>query len=149
MRYFAYGSNMNPARVASRGLEVVSAVGAVLDGVTLRFNKQSRVHAGNGHANIVYAPGEVVEGVLYQLRDTDQIARMDRFESAPVNYSRERIAVRTATGSEVAWTYFANAAVIVHGLRPARAYLEHLLAGSAYLSDAYVAWLSTIECVDD
>ena len=149
MFYFAYGSNMNPARVADRGLRVRNAVGAVLDGVTLRFDKQSRDHAGNGHANLVYAPAERVEGVLYALADTDQIARMDRFENAPINYSRERVVVRTARGELTAWTYFANRAVIVPGLKPTRGYLNHLLAGSAYLSADYHAWLCAVECADD
>lgn len=149
MYYFAYGSNMNLARVASRGLSVVSVRGAVLTDVRLSFDKQSRDHAGNGHANIVYAPGQRVEGVLYALSDGEQIALMDRFERAPVNYSRERVVVRTAEGTQSAWTYFANRAVIVPGLKPRRGYLEHLLAGEPYLSPAYHGWLAGIACADD
>jgi cation transport regulator ChaC len=148
MYYFAYGSNMNPDRVLERGLAVVSVAGAVLEGVSLAFNKRSRDHTG-GHANIVYAPADRVEGVLYGLRDVDQIQYMDRFEKTPVNYSRERVIVRTASGAEAAWTYVANRAVIVEGLKPARAYLNHLLAGRSYLSAEYYAWLAGSACVDD
>jgi gamma-glutamylcyclotransferase (GGCT)/AIG2-like uncharacterized protein YtfP len=148
MFYFAYGSNMNPARVAQRGLRVGAISAATLHGVALEFNKQSRDHAGNGHANIVYAPGARVEGVLYGLTDAEQIARMDRYENAPINYSRERVIVRTEDGEQPAWTYFANRAVIVAGLKPTRAYLDHLLAGEAYLSAAYLAWLASVECAD-
>ena len=148
MFYFAYGSNMNSARVAERGLAVVSVVGAVLEGVSLAFNKRSSDHSG-GHANIVYAPSDHVEGVLYGLRDADQIQCMDRFEKTPVNYSRERVIVRTATGAEAAWTYVANRAVIVEGLKPTRAYLNHLLAGRSHLSTEYYAWLAGSACVDD
>ncbi len=148
MYYFAYGSNMNPDRVAERGLAVVSIAGAVLEGVSLAFNKRSRDHRA-GHANIVYAPSDRVEGVLYGLRDADQIQFMDRFENAPINYSRERVIVRTARGPQAAWTYVANRAVIVEGLKPARAYLNHLLAGRSYLSVEYCARLAGSACVDD
>lgn len=149
MLYFAYGSNMNPARVQQRGLAVTSMGGAVLADLMLAFNKQSRDHAGNGHANIVYAPGRRVEGVLYELADLGQITRMDRFEHAPVNYSRERVVVWTADGPRTAWTYFANPAVISSGLKPTRAYLSHLLAGEAFLSGPYHAWLAATVCADD
>lgn len=146
--YFAYGSNMNPARVAERGLKVESATGAVLSGVSLAFNKQSREHAGNGHANMVYAPAGLVEGVLYRLADHNQIELMDRFERAPINYSRERVVVQTPMGQQSAWTYFANRAVIAANLRPTRGYLEHLLAGRSHLSTSYYEWLSEVVCVD-
>lgn len=148
MYYFAYGSNMNPERVAARGLAVVSVTGAVLEGVSLAFNKRSRDHSA-GHANIVYAPTGCVEGVLYGLRDADQIQRMDRFEKTPINYSRERVVVQTAAGARAAWTYIANPAVIVDGLKPARAYLNHLLAGRPYLSPEYYGWLAGSACADD
>lgn len=148
MYYFAYGSNMNPDRVAERGLAVVSVEGAVLEGVSLAFNKRSGDHIG-GHANIVCAPSACVEGVLYGLRDADQIQRMDRFEKTPVNYRRERVVVQTAAGAQAAWTYVANRAVIVEGLKPTRAYLNHLLAGRSYLSPQYYGWLAGLACVGD
>ena len=46
--YFAYGSNMNPARVSQRGMPFDAVCGAVLEGVRLSFDKQSRTHAGSG-----------------------------------------------------------------------------------------------------
>lgn len=147
--YFAYGSNMNPARVAARGLLVESVVGARLAGFALRFDKQSRDHVGRGHANIVWDPAGVVEGVLYRLAHVDEIVKMDRFERTPVNYSRDVVLVETDHGPTPAWTYFANPAVLVPGLLPERAYLEHLLAGAAYLSTPYLARLRVWPCVDE
>ena len=52
--YFAYGSNMNPARVATRGLRFDRACNAVLEGVRLTFDKQSREHPRSGHANLTF-----------------------------------------------------------------------------------------------
>lgn len=165
-RYFAYGSNMNPDRVRERGLVFDHAAGARLHGYRLAFDKTSKKHPGTGHANVVHAPGQVVEGVLYWLSDVTEIGKMDRFESAPVNYSREVIQVQVTVshlpggrpslpdagdGNEgesalTTWTYFANPAVRQAGLLPPRSYLEHLLAGQPYLSATYFAMLSDWPC---
>ncbi len=127
--YFAYGSNMNPARVADRGLSVLGAQAGVLKGFRLLFNKMSRDHNGVGHANIEFDRHSVVEGVLYELAHADEILKMDPFERAPWNYGREVVAIRQGQNTTWAWTYFANPAVKIAGLRPPRAYMAHLLAG--------------------
>lgn len=148
-RYFAYGSNMNPDRVAERGLCVVRAEAATLPGFRLLFDKHSAAHEGCGHANIVYHPGERVEGVLYWLAGVDEIVKMDPFERAPINYSRDIVEVVTAAGILTTWTYFANAAVRRPGLIPPRSYLNHLLAGEAYLSADYLNRLRAWACMED
>ena len=147
--YFAYGSNMNPARVAGRGLRFDRVCNAAMDAVRLTFDKQSREHPRSGHANLCSDRGARTEGVLYRLESDAEIERMDTFEATPINYSREVVWVRTGDAEIAAWTYFANAAVIRDGLRPERVYLNHLLAGREYLTPTYFDWLSKIECVDD
>ena len=147
--YFAYGSNMNPARVTDRGLRFDRVRNAMLGSVRLSFDKQSREHPRGGHANLTFDRASRAEGVLYRLRDALEIERMDPFEAAPVNYSRDVVVVESDGERVAAWTYFANAAVVRHGLRPERQYLEHLLAGRDYLSPRYFAWLSETTCVDD
>ncbi len=147
--YFAYGSNMNPARVTQRGLRFDRVQSAAIAQVRLTFDKQSREHPHSGHANLTFARGARTEGVLYRLESAFEIERMDRFEAAPINYSRDVVWARTADGEVAAWTYFANAAVIRPGLMPERTYLDHLLAGQCYLSEAYFEWLRATACVDD
>lgn len=147
--YFAYGSNMNPARVSQRGMPFDAVLGAVLDGVRLTFDKQSRSDPGSGHANLTFDADARVEGVLYRLPRTQDIELMDPFERVPVNYRRDVVTV-SADGRRLdAWTYFANPSVIRPNLRPERAYLTHLLAGRPYLSARYYAWLSATRCSDD
>ena len=142
--YFAYGSNMNPARVAERGLLVGEVAGSVLADYRLTFNKAARDHAGFGHANIEYQAGAYVEGVLYELQDVAQILKMDPFERAPWNYGRDAVLVDCQGQPQWAWTYFANPAVKQAGLRPPAEYLAHLLAGQPWLSKDYyqtlLAW---------
>jgi len=140
--YYAYGSNMNPERVSDRGLSFDRVIAGWVRGLGLRFNKQSKEHPHCGHANLVYAPAETAEGVLYRLTDEHMINRMDPFEKAPVNYSREPIAVQTQEGPIISWVYFANPAVLREGLVPSQDYLNHLLAGRPYLSDDYYARLA-------
>lgn len=148
--YFAYGSNMRAERVQQRGLVVEQACSAWIPNFGLRFNKADAAHLGSGHANIVYAPGERVEGVLYRLATEHEILKMDPFEKAPWNYGRDALWVQLgppgppdqvshASGLEqqMAWTYFANPAVQQEGLLPSQDYLDHLLAGESYLSAAY------------
>lgn len=147
--YFAYGSNMNPARVTERGLTFDTVQRGVLPGVRLTFDKQSGDHPHSGHANLTKDPGGHVEGVLYRLSDPANIVLMDRYEHTPINYTREIVDVLAAGEVIVAWTYFANPSVIRRNLRPERAYLAHLLAGRAYLSDSYHAFLAATVCVDD
>jgi cation transport regulator ChaC len=147
--YFAYGSNMDPQRVGARGMRFDAVCGAVLEGVQLRFDKQSRAHPHCGHANLAFARGDRVEGVLYRLRDADEIRAMDPFEAAPVNYSRDIVVVSAAGERHAAWTYFANAAVVCAGLAPERAYLNHLLAGRPFLSKPYFERLCSVRCIDD
>lgn len=148
-RYFAFGSNMNPERVRQRGLVVEHAEAAALHGFRLVFDKHAREHAGTGHANVVWAPGEVVEGVLYHLAGPDEILKMDPFENAPWSYSREVVVLSANGGARHAWTYFANAAARRDGLVPPRSYLNHLLAGKPYLSPEYFRRLRAWPCIEE
>ncbi|WP_339488367.1 gamma-glutamylcyclotransferase family protein [Pseudomonas sp. EL_65y_Pfl2_R95] len=140
--YFAYGSNMNPARMQVRGLDVKEARAGQLKGFSLRFNKRAATAAGHAFANIAYQPGSVVEGVLYRLADGEQISKLDPFEGTPVLYSREPMLVSSEQGDIAAWVYIANPAFREEGLLPSREYLEHLLLGREFLSEAYWAALS-------
>lgn len=150
--YFAFGSNMNPQRVRDRGLEFARVCGARLAGFDLVFDKRAADHPGCGHANIAWAPERVVEGVLYELVDEQQILRMDPFERAPVNYSREVVTVlveAAGPGTRIAaWTYIANPAVRAPGARPEAAYMAHLLEGRPWLSPAWVARLEAWPLAD-
>lgn len=146
--YFAYGSNMNSARVTERGLEFDDLFPACLNNVELRFNKRAMKTPGIAYANVMYAQSSVVEGVAYKLSDANQILKMDHFEGSPVRYSREQFWVTKLDGSRLAaWVYIANEAMLEEGLRPTREYLNHLLAGEQYLTPSYFQQLSkTLTC---
>jgi cation transport regulator ChaC len=145
--YFAYGSNMNPARMQARGVQVSEAVAGRLSGYALCFDKRAVDRdPGRAYANIRYQRDGVVEGVLYRLAEPDEIAKLDPFEGTPIYYSRERLPIVTAHGVQPAWVYIANPAFRQDGLLPSADYLAHLLLGRAFLSETYwsalAAWPS-------
>ncbi len=148
--YFAYGSNMNPARMQARGLSVSEVLPGRLPGYGLCFDKRAADRApGRAYANICYQRDGVVEGVLYRLQGADEIAKLDHFEGTPVYYSRERMPIVTAAGVQAAWVYIANPAFRQAGLLPSADYLAHLLAGREWLPEAYWDALAAHPCHPD
>ncbi|WP_339527093.1 gamma-glutamylcyclotransferase family protein [Pseudomonas sp. EA_35y_Pfl2_R111] len=143
--YFAYGSNMNPARMQARGLTVLEVMQGRLPGYSLCFNKRAADRApGRAYANIRYQRDGLVEGVLYRLQCANEIRKLDHFEGTPIYYSRERLAVIAPHGVQPAWVYIANPAFREEGLLPSVDYLAHLLAGRELLSEAYWSTLSAL-----
>jgi len=70
--YFAYGSNMNPARLVDdrlkpKGVALGRRIGGRLDGWRLTFDKVVRAPKGAGAGNIVVTAGGVVHGTLNEL----------------------------------------------------------------------------------
>lgn len=142
--YFAYGSNMNVERVAARIGETRRALRGVMADHQLLFDKISLV-PGVAHANVAACPGENVEGVLFELLEPAQIELMDPFEGVPHDYARHRHTFQTAEGDIEAWVYIAVPGQTRSELKPAREYLDHLLAGKPFLSPEYHARLAQVE----
>jgi len=148
MKYFAYGSNMDPERMRNRGVKFSKREHAVLKGFKLVFNKISGRNPGEGYANIVEDDKEVVEGVLYEIEEDDLI-ELDRREGCPSHYIRKKVNVALENGQVVeAITYIANQNKTREGLKPSREYLEHLLKGCDLLSKEYCEKLRKVETLD-
>jgi len=145
--YFAYGSNMNRSRMNGRGLDILGMSSAWIDGYSLKFNKRSQQDPNLGCANITYDSSARIEGVLYELKSESEIAKLDPFEGTPRRYSREVFQLATHQGSQSAWVYIANPAVIDNQLKPATWYLDHLLQGRDYITEDYWKNLKATPCV--
>ena len=152
--YFAYGSNMNRARLDER-LEperVVTGtrIGGRLDGWRLSFNKVRRGMPASGAANIVPAAGGVVHGTLNEMPEEGLIV-LDRFEGvAARQYHRETVpVVRADTGALVDATTYVALNTGSDTLLPLRKYLAHLLAGRDLLPAAYCALLEAQRVADE
>ena len=70
--YFAYGSNMSARRIRHRLGWAPSRIATILPDYQLAFDKQSN---DGGKANIQFSSGNNVEGVLYFVKEEDQIGR--------------------------------------------------------------------------
>lgn len=132
-----------------RGLLFSEARAASLDNMRLLFNKRAADAPHRSYANIAYQPGSRVEGVAYRLDTDAEIFKMDPFEGAPRLYSRDVFVLDTAEGPLAAWVYVANKAMISPNLKPAKWYLQHLLEGRDFLSEAYYQQLCQVECVEE
>lgn len=145
--YFAYGSNMNVARMQARVGATRRMLSATLNNWQLYFDKASRVD-GVAHANVRIEEGRQVEGVLYELSHPAQIREMDPFEGHPTEYCRQVETVETFDGPLAAWVYVARPEKTGAGRAPAREYMTHLLAGESFLSQAYLEMLRQHQCVE-
>jgi gamma-glutamylcyclotransferase len=151
--YFAYGSNMNPARLVDdrlkpKGVALGRRVGGRLDGWRLSFDKIARRPAGAGAGNITLAPGACVHGTLNELPAAG-LDVLDVWEGvAGGHYERRTVrAVRADTGETIeAITYVALK--VGEGLKPTREYLGHLLAGRDLLPSDYWEQLRAIPTLD-
>ena len=151
--YFAYGSNMNVARLVEarlkpRGVTVSERVCGRLDGWRLTFDKAAQTPLGSGAGNIVAAAGGSVFGTLNAMAPQG-LAVLDEWEGvAGGHYTRLTVPVtRTDSGAIVdAVTYVALK--VGTGLRPTREYLGHLLAGRDLLPADYCRLLEATPTFD-
>ncbi|OAT80321.1 gamma-glutamylcyclotransferase family protein [Desulfotomaculum copahuensis] len=146
--YFAYGSNIDAERIKERIGFLPDRIPGTLGNWHLEFNKTSK-KTGEGFANIVPCPGEIVEGVLYAVTE-EELQKLDCYEGVPAHYIRYQINVVRQDKGEVvaAVTYVANPDKVRDGLKPTREYLNHLLAGKDYMSEKYIQHLRAVEILD-
>ncbi|MFZ5782325.1 MAG: gamma-glutamylcyclotransferase family protein [Pseudomonadota bacterium] len=151
--YFAYGSNMNAARLfgdrlGPEGIERGERIAGRLDGWRLVFNKRARAPEGCGVGNIVAAPGEAVHGTL-NLLPRQALDVLDRFEGVVGgHYRQETVQVARGDGGPTVEAVTYVALLTGEALRPTREYLAHLLAGSELLPADYCRRLRETPTID-
>ena len=147
-KYFAYGSNMAPERMTERGITFSQRKHAMLMDYRLEFNKVAFGRPEEGYANIVQFENGIVEGVLYDIQNSD-LSKLDRYEGYPDHYHRVKVKVRLDDRQEVdALAYIAQPDKVRDGLKPSREYLDHLLAARDILSESYNRKLEAWQTLD-
>ncbi len=145
MKYFAYGSNMNPRKMDELGIKFTERINATLKGYTLKFNKASSLNPEEGFANIIPDEKGLVEGVLYEISDSD-LLKLDEYEGHPQHYRRITVKVETKKGELFdAVTYIASPDKIRNGLKPSKKYLKNLIVARDILPESYVRKLEMME----
>ena len=95
--YFAYGMNTNQEEMAYRCPRAVALGKAVLPGYRFEFKS---------FATIVPSPGEQVEGVLWTITESDELA-LDILEGYPEFYDKRHVKVQQGI-DYIAMTYIMN-----------------------------------------
>lgn len=133
--YFAYGSNMNEARMIERRAPYSAWAPCVLEGYTLLFNKAASSGNNEGYANVVPQEGGEVHGIVY--RGTEEtLGILDGFEGVTFGHYQREIVEVEIRSAEPQWrgiakvtatVYIAQEGVTKEGLLPSQSYLNHLL----------------------
>ena len=118
-----------------------SRSGAILTDYEMVFNKHSN---DGGKANIMYSPGDIVEGIIYSVNEEDLLI-LDKYEGvAAKQYKRYDIEVRNHKQNSIA-------AVAYKALNtgklsdPTEEYLNYILEGKEFISPGYYTKLKSTE----
>ena len=116
-----------------------SRFGAILTDYEMVFNKHSN---DGGKANIMYSPGDIVEGIIYSVNEEDLLI-LDKYEGvAAKQYKRYDIEVRNHKQNSIA-------AVAYKALNtgklsdPTEEYLNYILEGKEFISPGYYTKLKS------
>ena len=141
LNYFAFGSNMSAQRMRERLGWSPSRSGVILHDYEMIFNKHSN---DGGKANIMYSPGNLVEGILYSVNEEDLLI-LDKYEGvATKQYKRHDIEVQNnkkKSVSAVAYKALNTGKVSA----PTEEYLNYILEGKEFLSPGYFTKLNSTE----
>ena len=142
--YAAYGSNMDPARMAGRCPHSPRRSSGWLEDWRLTFGGEDIGWEG-ALATVVMDPGQRVFVVLYDVSEADEAA-LDRWDGVTLGYYRKsKVRVATMDGEVLAWLYVLND---YEGGLPSARYLG-MMADAAEAAGApadYVSWLRARPC---
>lgn len=140
VKYFAYGSNMDPTGMAQRAPHAAFLGRACLPETTLLLNS-------HGYATIIPCPAERVEGVLWDLTESDE-ARLDAYEGVGEDLYRKHYRTVTTTRNRPAVALIYIAADAIPG-RSLRGYLDGIIraARAQGLSQRYIKRLQALRQV--
>lgn len=145
LRYFAYGSNLHPTRLARRVPSSRILDTAVLEGWSLRFHK--RGEDGSGKCDVVRAAGagDRVHGAVYRMDAREQEC-LDAAEGPGYEPLRLRL-----DGHGTVFLYVALPCHIDGGLKPFSWYKSLVLHGARHhaLPEPYVQRIAEVEAVPD
>ena len=118
-----------------------SRSGAILPDYEMIFNKHSN---DGGKANIMSSPGNIVEGILYFVKEEDLLI-LDKYEGvSSKQYKRYEIEVRDNNKNSIpAVAYKALNTGKVSA--PTEEYLNYILEGKEFLSPGYYTKLKSTE----
>jgi DNA repair protein SbcC/Rad50 len=148
MLIFAYGSNMDSARLISRVPSAKTVVTVFINRYLLRFNKIS--NDGSSKANIIQTEneGDIVWGVIYEIDDSEK-SLLDDFEGLGFGYNESHLSFTCVEGETYqAWAYIGDKDALDDNLLPYEWYKDHCLSGAVEhkLPEKYIDKLKEVRC---
>ncbi|MEM9567182.1 MAG: gamma-glutamylcyclotransferase family protein [Cyanobacteria bacterium P01_E01_bin.34] len=150
MLYFAYGSNLHPARLRDRTPSAQLITTGFTCSRQLVFHKVGRDGSAKCDALLAEDPDSTVFGAVFQLDERD-ISTLDRYEALGVGYQREILSVSTATGTLQAFAYIAQAQYVDPSLTPFHWYKQLVIAGAKLhqFPKSYIASIAAVRSTPD
>ncbi|MGK7913388.1 MAG: gamma-glutamylcyclotransferase family protein [Synechococcus sp.] len=150
MLYFAYGSNLHPARLRDRTPSAQFITTGCIRGRQLVFHKIGKDGSAKCDALLAKTPESTVFGALYRLDQRD-IPTLDKFEALGAGYDREILSVATATATLQAFGYIAQAQYIDPNLTPFHWYKQLVIAGAKLhqFPERYIASIAAVRSTPD
>ena len=130
-QYFAYGSNLHPARLEQRIGRCSRGTLVLLHGARLTFNKRGIEGSGKCNIDFTQLQTDTVIGVLYQV-SASQKKLLDDWEAATCGYKPVNTQVKSHTQTIDAFTYQAGKEHIDHTLQPFHWYKRFVVLGASY-----------------
>jgi gamma-glutamylcyclotransferase (GGCT)/AIG2-like uncharacterized protein YtfP len=143
VKYFAYGSNMDPQAMTAVAPSHRDLGIACLPDHRLAFTRRS-IRTHTGVADVVASPGHAVWGVLYEL-DDDDLSSVDRKEGFDWAYIRSLRTVLPEEGAPVEALVYSVREKEPHEIRPSADYARRVLeaARARGLAAEYLEQLRT------
>jgi hypothetical protein len=151
MKYFAYGSNLHPARLQERIGDCTLQGIALLEQAELRFHKVGIDASGKCDILLQQETASGVWGVVYEITAAQKL-ELDRYESLGQGYQIRELDVLTHQGESLSvFTYQAMTEFIDPGLQPFDWYHELVLQGARFhgFPAEYLERLQEIELLTD
>jgi gamma-glutamylcyclotransferase len=148
-RYFAYGSNMLPARLSDRCRSARLVGTGIATNFGLEFSKVSK--DGSGKATLVAVTGLNVPGAIFEV-NASELEALDKYEGLGSGYRRDdafMIEAGDLGGTLLASTYIATS--LDAELKPFDWYLATVIAGAEYhgVNPAHIAALRGTSYTED
>lgn len=147
--YFAYGSNMLPARLINRCRSAKLIGTGIAPNFRLEFSKASK--DGSGKATLVAAPDARLPGVIFEIDDPERVA-LDQHEGLGFGYRRDEAFVVEGIVPQSNFltnTYLATASDAQ--LKPFDWYLATIIAGAIHheIDDVHIKALKGTNFIED
>lgn len=149
MLYFAYGSNLSPARLQKRVPLAEFIATGLLAEHRLLFHKVGRDGTAKCNACFTGKSEDYLYGAVYRI-DPDHKIYLDQAEGLGRGYETKQVTISTQySGRITAYTYFATRTA--EKIKPFRWYREHVLKGACEhrFPQEYIAQIAAIETIED